>query len=631
MATEVLELEVKSNIKGATKDMDGSTKSGGKAYDAEAELNSNIELQIKFLAEQQTELSRLQRIQDSIPKGAFYAGQSKLNESIEEVTKSIRDEKEGLKKLQKEQKAANKVIRDATAAKKKDTNQTIRGIQHFQIMGVSIRQLKHMVRSIRPAFKLMFGTIKSGIAATGIGLLILAFGSLVVWLKKSESGAKVLSAAFEAVGNVINAVTDAIVFAGDGIASFFGMASDSSSAVKGVNRLEEATKTLGKRMDELAVKEAKNQRARDDYNRTADDTSKSQKTRMDAADKGSAIELQNIDDKIQASKDYAIVLEAERVKVNTQAKQIWQVVALRAKATQIVEEQVKKQQEQETELAKLELERYNASLAYADKQEEIRQTAKEARDEKINDEKEIAKQLEEIQNELDFRELETAREVEEAKLLIAKEAAEQELEDSTASEETKNAALLLIEEKYQSDLAVIDDKAWEKKIADNDKWNKKQIADKEKTDAKQKKLDDDYETEKQKSIAMGFDAASSLAKEGSGIAKGIAVARTVYNTQQAIMNAMATVPAPWNLAQSVATGVMGAAAIQKILSTNPEGGGGGGGGAPVVATPPAPEMMSGAFELTGGQAVEPARAYVVSDDITANQDKLAIIRRRATI
>jgi hypothetical protein len=41
--------------------------------------------------------------------------------------------------------------------------------------------------------------------------------------------------------------------------------------------------------------------------------------------------------------------------------------------------------------------------------------------------------------------------------------------------------------------------------------------------------------------------------------------------------------------------------------------------------------MSGAFELTGGQAVEPARAYVVSDDITANQDKLAIIRRRATI
>ena len=630
MATEILELEVKSNIKGATKDMDGLAKSVDKANYAETELNSNIELQIKFIADQQIELARLKTIQDSIPKGAFYAGQSKLNDSIRTVTSSLREEKASLKKLQSEQKAANKVIKDSTTAQKKSTNESIRGIQHFQIMGVSIRQLKHMVRSIRPTFKLLFGTIKSGMAATGIGLLILAFGSLVVWLNKSESGAKVLKAAFEAVGNVVTAVADAIVWAGDGIASFFGMASDSSSAVKGVNKLEEATKTLGKRMDELAVKEAKNQRARDDYNRTADDTSKSQKTRMDAADKGSAIELQNIDDKIQASKDYAIVLEAERVKVNAQAKQIWKIAAIRGKATEIVDEQVKKQQKQETELAKLELERHNASLGYADKQVEIRQTAKEERDEKINDEKEIAKQLEEIQNELDLRELETAREVEEAKLLIAKEAAEQELEDSTASKEVKDAALLLLEEKYQSDLAVIDDEAkekafkddlaWSKKIADNDTYNLEQ----------QKKLDDAYQSNKEKSIAMGFAAASSLAKEGSGVAKGIAVAETIYNTQAAIMQAM-KLPPPFNAIQAAATGVMGAASIAKILSTNPEGAGGGGGGAPVVATPPAPEMMSGAFELTGGQAVEPARAYVVSDDITANQDKLAIIRRRATI
>jgi hypothetical protein len=42
-------------------------------------------------------------------------------------------------------------------------------------------------------------------------------------------------------------------------------------------------------------------------------------------------------------------------------------------------------------------------------------------------------------------------------------------------------------------------------------------------------------------------------------------------------------------------------------------------------------MMSGAFELTGGQEVEPVQAYVVSDDITNNQNKLAVIRRRATI
>ena len=71
--------------------------------------------------------------------------------------------------------------------------------------------------------------------------------------------------------------------------------------------------------------------------------------------------------------------------------------------------------------------------------------------------------------------------------------------------------------------------------------------------------------------------------------------------------------------------------IQKIYATDVGDGGGGGGGGDVASVPPAPQMMSGAFTLSGGQAVEPARAYVVSDDITNNQNKLAIIRRRATI
>ena len=54
---------------------------------------------------------------------------------------------------------------------------------------------------------------------------------------------------------------------------------------------------------------------------------------------------------------------------------------------------------------------------------------------------------------------------------------------------------------------------------------------------------------------------------------------------------------------------------------------------PKVPTPttPAPEMMSGRFELTGGVKPEPVQAYVISDDVTNNQDKLAAIRRRATI
>jgi hypothetical protein len=43
-------------------------------------------------------------------------------------------------------------------------------------------------------------------------------------------------------------------------------------------------------------------------------------------------------------------------------------------------------------------------------------------------------------------------------------------------------------------------------------------------------------------------------------------------------------------------------------------------------------MVSGAFTLSGATPdFEPARAFVVSDDITNSQNKLANIRRRATI
>ena len=42
-------------------------------------------------------------------------------------------------------------------------------------------------------------------------------------------------------------------------------------------------------------------------------------------------------------------------------------------------------------------------------------------------------------------------------------------------------------------------------------------------------------------------------------------------------------------------------------------------------------MVSGGFELTTGIAEpEPTRAFVVSDDISQSQDRLATIRRRAT-
>ena len=42
-------------------------------------------------------------------------------------------------------------------------------------------------------------------------------------------------------------------------------------------------------------------------------------------------------------------------------------------------------------------------------------------------------------------------------------------------------------------------------------------------------------------------------------------------------------------------------------------------------------MMSGAFELGGGIAPEPVKAFVVTDEMSNSQNQLANIRRTATI
>ena len=77
----------------------------------------------------------------------------------------------------------------------------------------------------------------------------------------------------------------------------------------------------------------------------------------------------------------------------------------------------------------------------------------------------------------------------------------------------------------------------------------------------------------------------------------------------------------------------GLANVKKILAVDVPGGGGGGGSVPsATQQAPAPQMVSGAFSLGGATPdFEPARAFVVSDDITNSQNKLANIRRRATI
>ena len=121
------------------------------------------------------------------------------------------------------------------------------------------------------------------------------------------------------------------------------------------------------------------------------------------------------------------------------------------------------------------------------------------------------------------------------------------------------------------------------------------------------------------------NAIIAIAGEGSGIAKGVAIAQTIWNTKQGVMAALGAAPyGPWNIAQAAAVAAMGVKNVSDILATKapheksngPSASGAGGG------TTFSPDFnivgASGQNQLAATiaeQAGEPTRAYVVYDDL----------------
>ena len=136
--------------------------------------------------------------------------------------------------------------------------------------------------------------------------------------------------------------------------------------------------------------------------------------------------------------------------------------------------------------------------------------------------------------------------------------------------------------------------------------------------------------------AGALSSISGLLSQETAAGKGIAIASSLIDTYAAITGTLkntAKTPAGgipgFAIAQAIATGVAGFAAVKKIASVQVPGGSGGGstqtGSMPNVSTPPAFNVVgaSGETQLAdaiGSQTQRPARAYVVSNDVTTAQE-----------
>jgi hypothetical protein len=139
---------------------------------------------------------------------------------------------------------------------------------------------------------------------------------------------------------------------------------------------------------------------------------------------------------------------------------------------------------------------------------------------------------------------------------------------------------------------------------------------------------------------QGLGIIADAAGEGTALAKAAAIAQATISGVQGVQNAFtsanANIPATassfgaYPVTMAALAGVFAAANIAKIASGSPA--------SPSDAPPPppstttpAPQMMSGAFQLGGGVKPEPMKAFVVTDEMSNSQSQLANIRRRATI
>jgi|TARA_R110001599_G_scaffold110550_1_gene274488 hypothetical protein len=148
--------------------------------------------------------------------------------------------------------------------------------------------------------------------------------------------------------------------------------------------------------------------------------------------------------------------------------------------------------------------------------------------------------------------------------------------------------------------------------------------DKQFADKKSKIAQDQVNTQLEafSGLAGGLQA---LAGESKELAVGQAIIDTYVGANKALGQAGIA-----GIAAAAGIIISGLANVKTILST-PIGGSGGGGGGGAAPSAPAPQMMSGAFELTGVEEPEAVKAFVVTDEMTSSQNQLANIRRRATI
>lgn len=504
-----------------------------------------------------------------------------------------------------------------------------------KLTGGMISGFKKGITGIKQGITAM-KSLKVAIAATGIGLLLVAITSLTSYFTKTQRGADKLSQAFKGIGAVVDVLVDRISTFGEGLfkiirgdfseglsllkASFSGVGEEIRNEAKAAIELEKAQQALEDRQIELIKVNAKRKASIEELRLVAEDENKTNEERANALREAARLQNQIADDEIAIAKERARIIR-ERVALGESTRQdIEDQATAEARVIELEAERSRRLRTLQTRL--------NAFTDGTGENTDATNENAEAQ-KKLNEE--IAKRNAALDQEAAQLQEKLSQEYD-AILQASQDAQTQELN----AVEDKYNQLLAKASEYGFDEIELNRLKNEEINAINKKFDDEDSA------RKKKKAEDDLAVQMATldAIAGTLGSLSQLAGKDAATGKALSAAQAIINTYTGATKALAQggIVGPIAAAGVIASGI---ASVRQIYATQlppTAGGGSGSGPRPQISAPQISPRLALNTQVAdlGNQITQslertPVRAYVVNQDVQTAAKMDRKIRETATI
>ena len=621
--------------------IDANTKDAQKELEI---INQMLEQQDEILDSLEKELRDYEKQLDKTSSKDLNK-RKQIQESINKTKKLIKEEKQDIKENTKARNKANKALDEA-----KENAGDLTGVMELadKATGGLASSLVNVAKGTGGVTK-GFKTMKVAIAATGIGLLVIAIGAVATALTNSEAGQNKFNKMMTQIGVVVGNVTDILGNFGNAIMSFvtgnFDEAAESISKVtEGIKNFGEETKKEIAIAGELADKRAKaDKQERKLLLERAEANRRIAELREKAADKENVTTQERI----------AAITEAGRIEEEITNKEI-ENARLRFEAKKQENALSESKKEDLDEEAQLEAELINLQTARLTKQKALTAEVTTAKREQVADlkaitDKDIADKKLADDKVISDKAIADKKIIDDAKILADLKLQIRDAEAVT-EDERRELEIIKVTEHYDKLIALAKAQGLATQQLEEAKTNALNGYNKE-VATNEIKWSDMTQKQKLDIAKQGFNNMATILGEETAAGKAAAIASATISTfesAQSSYKSLAGIPIIGPALGAAAAGaaiVSGFKQIKAITATKvPQLGGKGaatiGSGstpsAPQISTPPsfnvvgqnATSQLAGAI---GGQSQEPIKAYVVSNDITTAQGLERNIVEGATI